>query len=314
MSTNATYDMTDESFKNTIQFVVLLALQIPSILISIVIFIYFFYNGLTSLKEHNYSIIFLLVINFVQIVTLIPLPMSFFYLNGTIQPNIKAYCIWWMWYEFSLNAIHSYVMAWMSIERHLFIFHNDFIRTIGHRKRRLLRKIPLLISLMWGPSYCMFNIVISPMCVTTPRFDRLLCGLPCFIFTNWGTLNLFIDVICPVIIIFIFNIALIIRVIYQKLGVIGRIENSWNRQRKMAFQLGTISFIYLAAWIPLAVAEMGQAYVPNFLFKQLDILTFLIYIVPLITPMVCLMSMPEILKKIKTLMFRQNRTAIWPLT
>ncbi|CAF3804473.1 unnamed protein product [Rotaria sp. Silwood1] len=79
---------------------------------------------------------------------------------------------------------------------------------------------------IWSPSYTMFNVVICPMCVTTPRSDRFLCGLPCFLFTNWGTVNLFIDIISPVVIICIFNIALVIRVIHQKLIVVGRIENN----------------------------------------------------------------------------------------
>ncbi|CAF1499650.1 unnamed protein product [Rotaria sp. Silwood1] len=239
--------------------------------------------------------------------------MRYFYLNGIVQPATTSYCIWWMWYEFSLNAIHSFLMAWISIERHLFIFHNDFIRNIGMYKRRLLRIVPLLMCSMWGPSYNMFNIVISPMCVTKPRFDRLLCGLPCFLFTKWGAVNLFIDVISPVIVICIFNFALVIRVIHQKLIVVGRIENNWRRQRKMAFQLGTISFVYLAVWIPLSVAQIGEIYSPNFLFVQLDTFNFFVYIVPLITPMLCLISMPEVLKKFKTLIFRQRRTAIMPL-
>ena len=95
--------------------------------------------------------------------------------------------------------------------------------------------------------------------------------------------------------------------------IIGRVRNDWQRQRKMAFQLGIISFVYLVVWIPLSIAQLGQIYIdPTFLLEQLDTFNFLVYIVPLILPMVCLISMPEIIKKFKTLIFRQQHIAVMP--
>ncbi|CAF0934147.1 unnamed protein product [Rotaria sp. Silwood1] len=313
MSTNETYTIMNYSLTYSIKFAVLLALQIPSILVSLTIFIYFGYNHTALVKYHNHSILILLLINFFQVISDLPMPMSFFHLNGIVQPATSAYCTWWTWYEFSLNTTNGFIMAWISIERHLLIFHSYFIRNIGIRKRRLLQIVPLVFCCIWGPLYYTYAIIISSMCTNTRYFDSLLCGMPCYLFTSWGTFDLFFDVIFPVLTIFIFNLALFVRVIQQKLIAAGPIRNNWRRQRKMAFQLGIISFVYLAVWIPLSIAQLGQIYIDsNFLFTQLDTFNFLVYIVPLVLPMVCLMSMPELIKKLKTLIFRQHHTVIMP--
>ncbi|CAF2900014.1 unnamed protein product [Rotaria sp. Silwood2] len=314
MSTNETYGIANYSLRYSIKFAVLLSLEIPSILLSLTIFIYFGYNRNVLMKDHNHSIFILLLINFFQVISDLPMPMSFFHLNGIVQPATSTYCIWWTWYEFSLNTTNGFLMAWISIERHLLIFHRTFIRNIGIWKRQLLRIVPLVFCCIWGPLYYTATIIISPMCTNTRYFDSLLCGMPCYLLTNWGTFDLFFDVIFPVLTIFIFNLALFIRVIQQKLIAIGRIQNNWQHQRKMAFQLGIISFVYLAVWIPLSIAQLGQIYIDsNFLLAQSDTFNFLVYIVPLVLPMVCLMSMPELIKKLKTLIFRQHHAVIMPL-
>ena len=152
------------------------------------------------------------------------------------------------------------------------------------------------------------------MCTNTWYFDSLLCGLPCYLLTNWGIFDLFFDIIIPVLIIFVFNLALFIRVVYQNMIIIGRVRNNWQRERKLAFQLGIISFVYLVVWIPLSIAQLGQIYInPTFLLQQSDTFNFLVYIVPLILPMVCLMSMSEIIQKFKTLIFRKQNVVVMPL-
>ncbi|CAF1113982.1 unnamed protein product [Rotaria sordida] len=313
MSTNETYNMMNYSLTYSIKFAVLLALQIPSILVSLIIFIYFGYNRTTLIRDHNHSILLLLLINFVQVISELPMPMSFFRLDGIVQPATSAYCTWWIWYEFSLNTTNGLLMAWISIERHLLIFHRNFIQNISIWKRRLLRIVPLVFCSFWGPFYYTLTVIISPMCTNERYFDRLLCGMPCHLLTNWGTFDLFFDVIFPVLAIFVFNLALLIRVIHQKLITTGRIQNNWRHQRKMAFQLGIISFVYLAVWIPLSIAQLGQIYIDStFLLIQSDTFNFLVYIVPLVLPMVCLMSMPELIKKLKTLIFRQHHGIIIP--
>ncbi|CAF3819622.1 unnamed protein product [Rotaria sp. Silwood1] len=226
MSTNETYTIVNYSLTYSIKFAVLIALQIPSILVSLTIFIYFGYNSTTLVKDHNQSILILLLINFFQVISDLPMPMNFFQLDGIVRLTTSAYCTWWTWYEFSLNTTNGFIMAWISIERHILIFHSYFLRTLSIWKRRLLRIIPLVFCCLWGPLYYTYTIIISPMCINIRYFNSLLCGMPCYLLTNWGTFDLFFDVISPVLTIFIFNLALFICVIQQKLTVAGSIENN----------------------------------------------------------------------------------------
>jgi hypothetical protein len=314
MLMNETDTIMNYTLAYSIKFAVLITLEIPSILVSLAIFIYFGSNHNTRVTSHNHSILVLLLINLLQVITDLPMPMSFFHLDGIVQPATSAYCTWWTWYEFSLNTVNGFLMAWISIERHLLIFHSNFIRNISIRKRRLLQVVPLIVCSIWGPLYYSFTVIISPMCTNTRDFDSLFCGMPCYLSTNWGTFDLFFDVILPVLIIFTFNLALFIRVVYQHMNVVGRIRNNWKRQRKMAFQLGIISFVYLVVWIPLSIIQLGQIFInPTFLLQQLDTFNFLVYIVPLILPMVCVMAMPELIKKFQTFTFRQHHGIVMPV-
>jgi hypothetical protein len=314
MSTNETDASENYSLRYSVKFAVLMTLEIPSILISLLIFVYFGIHRHTRVKDHNHSILILLLINFFQVITDLPMPMSFFHSNGIVQPATTTYCTWWIWYEFSLNTINGFLMAWISIERHLLIFHSNFIRNITVWKRKLLHIVPLIVCTLWGPLYYVLTIIISPMCINIRDFDSLLCGLPCYLLTNWGTFDLFFDIITPVLIIFLCNLALFLRVVCQNMIVIGRIGNHWRGQRKMAFQLGLISFVYLAIWLPLSIIQLGQIYInPTFLSNYLDTFNFLVYIVPLILPMICLLSMSEIFKQLKALIFPRHHAVVMPL-
>lgn len=314
MSTNDTDADVINSLTYSVKFAVLITLEIPSIIVSLIIFIYFGYNYHTRITDHNRSLLILLIITFLQVICDIPMPMSFFHLNGLVQPATSAYCTWWTWFEFSLNTINGDLMAWISIERHLLIFHSNFLRNLQAWKRRLLHIGPLVFCIVWGPLYYLVTIIITPMCENTRFYNSLLCGLPCYLLTNWGTFDLFVDVIAPVLIIFICNLTLFIRVVYQNMMIIGRVQNNWRRQQKLAFQLGIISFIYLAVWIPLSIIQLGEIYYdPNFLLDVLDTFNFLVYIVPLILPLVCLMSMSDVVKKLKSFICRKQQTTIVPI-
>ncbi|UJR27964.1 hypothetical protein I4U23_009222 [Adineta vaga] len=314
MSTNETDSYPNYSVSYSIKFSLLIALEIPSILTSLLIFVYFGTNRTVRLTDQNHSLLVLLVINLLQVITDLPMPISFFRLNGSVQPATSAYCTWWTWYEFSLNTTNGYLMAWISIERYILIFHNSFIRNLISWKRRALHIIPLIICSLWGPLYYSLTILISPMCTNTRYYDSLLCGLPCYLFTNWGIFDLFCDIILPVMTIFIFNFILFTRAVYQSMIVRGRVQNNWQRHQKMALQLGLISFVYLAIWIPLSIIQLGLNYInSNFLLDYLDTFNFLVYIVPLILPMLCLMSMPDLIKRIKTCMCIHQRIMVMPM-
>lgn len=306
--------MPSYNFEYLTRFIVLISLEIPSILISLSIFIYFGYYRTTGLTYKNYSILTFLFINFIQVTVDLPMIIHFYHLNGVVQPATSAYCVWWAWFDYSLNIVNCFFMGWVSIERYLLIFHDVFIRNLVGWKRRLLHITPLAFCALWAPFYYMIAIIISPMCTATWDYDSPTCGLPCYLFTSWGIVDLFLNTTLPVVTILIFNILLFGRVIYRNMTAIGRTQNTWHRHRKMGLQLAMISFLYLAVWIPVVVIQLGQNYIdPNFLLEQSDTIYFFIGIIPLILPMICLMSMPEVVKKFKILVLERQHATVIPM-
>jgi hypothetical protein len=315
MSNNSTIPIPADSLSHSIKFVVLLAIQIPSSIASSISLIYIVLTPAFRSKEHNRSICVLLVINFIQLMSDLPMTINFFRTGGIVQPASSAYCLCWIWFEFTLNGISIDLMTWISIERHLLIFHSNSIRAMRPWQRWCFLVAPLIICLLWIPIFLLIAVIVSPTCKNVWDFTSLLCGLPCYLMTDLGTFDLIVDTIIPVAIILIANIALVARVIIQQSLGLHRNRVDWHRQRKMVIQLGIFSTLYLSIWLPLCIVQLGEALVsPTFLFYMSDTVNFLAYVVPLLLPFACLIAKPEIIRKCKAVLFQRTRVAVMTST
>ncbi|CAF4352496.1 unnamed protein product, partial [Rotaria magnacalcarata] len=191
--------------------------QIPSIITSSIIVIYIIVTPAFRSKEQNHSTCVLLSFNFLQLISDIPLAIHFFRLN-IVQPATSVHCILWTWLDFALNTSSLQLMAWISIERHLFIFSWNLMHRVSRLQRWFIHFAPLIICSVWCPIFYFFAIIVSPMCANTWIFYSLLCGLPCYLTTNLGYYDLIFNTIMPVLFILIANVALVIRVVKQKLS------------------------------------------------------------------------------------------------
>ncbi|CAM4841536.1 unnamed protein product [Rotaria magnacalcarata] len=236
MSTNNTTPITGDPIANSVKFAVFLAFQIPSIITSSIIVIYIIVTPAFRSKEQNHSICVLLSFNLLQLISDIPLAIHFFHLN-IVQPATSVHCILWTWLDFTLNTSSVQLMAWISIERHLFIFSWNLTRRVSRLQRWFIHFAPLIICSVWCSIFYFFTIIVSPMCANTWIFYRPLCGLPCYLATNWNYYDLIFNIIMPVLFILIANVALVIRVVKQKLSRVRPTRVDWRRQRKMTFQL-----------------------------------------------------------------------------
>jgi hypothetical protein len=278
------------------KFSMMLAFEIPAICFSIIIFAYFALNRTVRAKVQNHGWFVLLVVNFIQLVIDLPMPMSYYYLDK-IFPASNAYCVWWTWCEFSLNTIGLFLMAWISVERHILIFHSHAIFQV-RLKKWMYHFVPIAICLIWTPLFYFVIIVISPYCTTEWDFDVVICGVPCYyIEKSVGQFNVVFNIAIPLLVILIANVVLIIRVSYEKISRHQTIN--WRSHRKMIFQLWTISSVYLAFWLPLMMTKFIQiTFIPSFMIDHLDTIIFVVYFVPLFLPMVCLSILPGLVKKL----------------
>lgn len=290
-----------------IKFLLLLILQIPAIFISIIIFVYFALNRIARSKLKNHIWIVLLILNFFYLVSDLPMSMSYFY-QGRVWPEKNAYCVWWTWYEYSLNTLGLCLMAWASIERHLFVFHSHTIMRVRW-KIWLLHYIPIFLCFIWIFTFHFVFIIISPTCTNTWSFDQNVCGIACFFVANngvYGMFEFFVNIVFPLATITLANITLIVRVIYQKISHHQMVN--WRRHRKMTFQLWLISSFYLAFWLPFTLSQLIRYTITTtFFIEQYDTMLFIIYFIPLLLPIVCLNTYPELLEKIHRILRRRMR-------
>ena len=190
-------------------------------------------------------------------------------------------------------------MAWASGERHFFVFYPRLL--IGATwKRWTYHWVPVLICILFPAIWYLILVVMPPNCVNEWYFDQVACGVPCFnsvIDSIYGVLDLALNIFLPLAVIIISNLALITRVIYEKIS--RRQVVNWRRHRKMAFQLWFISSLYLTGWMPFSITNIVQRTVsPSFMVDQLGTILFFIYFVPLLFPFVCLGAFPEIIRSI----------------
>ena len=83
----------------------------------------------------------------------------------------------------------------------------------------------------------------------------------------------------------------------------------------MAFQLWSISSLYLILWIPTATVVFIQLVgVPSFLSDQFPILIFISNSIPVLLPFVCLEVFPEILKSVRNRFGKKRRNQVGTVT
>ena len=74
------------------------------------------------------------------------LPIRLYYLNqNTVLIHTLGFCLFWNCIASVLNIAGLHLMALGSVERHLFVFHNQFIS----RHRLLLSGLPMAISIIY---------------------------------------------------------------------------------------------------------------------------------------------------------------------
>ncbi|CAF4764802.1 unnamed protein product [Rotaria sp. Silwood1] len=61
---------------------------------------------------------------------LFELPITLQFLRvGYVKPNVNSFCLFWIWYNFSLQSTNLFLMTWTSFQRHILIFHSNWTQT-----------------------------------------------------------------------------------------------------------------------------------------------------------------------------------------
>ncbi|CAF1007225.1 unnamed protein product [Rotaria sordida] len=230
-----------------IRFWLLLLFDIPSIVCSLFLLFHLLINKTFRCHLINQVMMVLLIIGLIIELVAVPFHLNFLRI-GYVKPSIPFICILWWFIDIGLYNGFTIIMAWSSIHRYLFMFHDQLF--IRGKKRFIFHYLFLIILLLYTMAFYII-VIIFPSCIHIFDYTLPVCNdYPCYlhnsIFGIWDTV---VNSILPTFIICIFSVIILIRFHYQKHRVVYR-RNQWRQQRKMAIQLISSSVVYLIPNIP----------------------------------------------------------------
>jgi hypothetical protein len=245
--------VTDDCYSlDRIKFFLALLLQIPSIILCLFVVAFFIINRTVLRNLQHKALLFLIIINFIQLTFDLPLVIHFFRL-GVVSPATSTYCKWWVYLGSTLDAANEFLMTTISVQRHTLVFQPNILHI--RVKRYLLYYLPLLLSVLYPIVFYMGAVVFYPCDTTQWNFKLNICGdTTCFLSHNQilATFDWIVNTAFPIAIIILANIVLVIKVIkqqYRRQRVI-----TWSKQRRMTLQLLSMSSLYLVTWLPNGAA------------------------------------------------------------
>ncbi|CAF1986460.1 unnamed protein product [Rotaria magnacalcarata] len=295
------------------KFSILILLQIPAITLSLLIFIFFTKHRNELRAPHNQALFILLLANFIQLAFALPFSVNFYH-HSYATIATPAFCTWLTFFEFGLYVISEYLMATISIQRHMLIFHAHILRV--RWMRIVFHNLPLFLSFIYPVIFYSFAILIYPCDGTQWDYTSNLCGFAdCYLLFDkvLGTFDWAFNNGLPMVVNALANIALIIRVVRHKRRL--QQGTTWRQQRRMTVQLLAISSLYIIAWTPCLTVGVVQilGYPAFFSQIQTDFFLDLIYVVCLFLPWVCVSLLPELNRWMRGLFFHgQARNSVVP--
>jgi hypothetical protein len=283
---------------------------VPSIVVTI--FNLYYFLGVRALRTAVNNHVIILILSFGLISELTGCIWNISFLRtGIAMSSTNAFCLAWAYLGSVLPAVISILMAWASIERHIIIFYPNLVAT--KIKRYVFHYIPLAISILWPVAFYCIMLLILP-CSVKIFYIVNQCNLYSCILKQHtvSLLDTFANYIIPAFVTAIFSVALLIRVLYVRYRIRGRID--WRNYRKMAAQLLPISALYILLQLPPMILYAGyEGGLPSTVASSYynDALFFNYWVV-LLTPFVSVVSVPDLKTKCRNLLFWRRRNAIQP--
>jgi len=318
-SDNDTYNHSNHSLNDdfelipyAVKFWLYLVFLIPSLLCSLLVLYYLLYRRTLHHALHNHAIIIFLSIGLIYEVTIYPW-MLYFYDHGGIWERGNLFCTIWTFIDWGLYYTQTILFAWATMERHILIFHHQWLST--KKKRLLIHYVPLILLIL----YCLIYytvVMFFPTC--EHEFDNyyMICAEICsFNSTTLYMYETIIHQILPNLIIVVFSLALLLRIRRQKHRV-GR-SLQWRKHWKMTIQLLSVSCIYLIFSFPVTLMNfLRLCGLPRSLTANtMEYLLPFNYCMILLCPLACALSIPQLRNKLKNICSaRQRARTVLPMT
>ena len=302
--TDVSSDISEVPIPRSIRLIILLILDIPSLILTILILIFIFKSRLLRQSLQNHVIIALLFS--VLPTQLIDIPFHIVYLNlGYVWPADPDFCLFWMFVSIGIFDTTGILMGYAAVERHILVFHDRWLNS--QRRRLVLHYIPLFSAILYSLIFYLYAIIFPP-CSTNFDYTQPWCSYPCYYDDKFLSMfDSIVNIIIPSLIVFFFSLTLLLRVVIQKRHL--NLRNQWRKHRKMALQLLSISSLLIVFNLPLNLLSI--AYLCGLLadvgFRFTQYAYFFTYFIPLLMPFICFASLPEVYRKLIKIFFHHWR-------
>lgn len=278
-----------------IQFGVLLFASICSMICYIFVFYEIFTNRTASLQLSNHMLILLLISNAVQVVTDIPLRLSYYYM-GRMWPFTVSYCYFYYFIDVYLFTTSLFILTWSSFERHILIFHSQKFNIF--RSRLMFHYIPLSFCVVYPFIYYIIFIFFYP-CENYFNTETSYCISLCFAWTS-SIMTFYELVVHGFALFFILtcvNFTLFLRVILQKKRM--KQQMKWTKNLTLSVQLFSICFLYLVTTGPYYVLQLVQILWDPSFGQNIRVWVFTLpFFMPLLIPFIYISTVPSAKKKL----------------
>jgi hypothetical protein len=269
----------DSKNDHFVQFWLYLISNTLSILCCIFILYHLLSNRTLRNALHNHIIIILLFQCLIY--ELIDIPIILYnYSFETFWERKSILYRFWSFIDIGLYTTQLIIFAWGTIERHILVFHNQWLST--KKKCFYIHYLPMIILI----TYCLVWYGVTIL-------------FPCCMLN--GSIIKYYDLIChqmiPSGIIIVFSIGLLLR----------KSRFDWAIERKMIFQILSISILYwvfCGPWIFVLFCFQFNS-LGNIGLGLLPYAYFFSYYFMFLLPFVCCSSLFEVQLKLKKLLCRR---------
>ncbi|CAF1189743.1 unnamed protein product [Adineta ricciae] len=229
-----------------VRFWMFLISNICSILCAV--FVLYHCLGDSTLRHglHYHISIVMLIICLIYDFTDVPFQMYLF-LYRVVWIQTPTFCLTWKILDAALYTSTAKLIGWASVERHILIFHENWIAT--RRRRFFIHYTPIILIVTYG---VVLYSIITPInyCKRPFYYFMAMCGYYSCVYDS-ATFTLYEyatgGLLCSVLIGF-GGSSLILRVVLQKRRL--RRHINWRKHRKMAIQLLSITALFYIFYLP----------------------------------------------------------------
>ena len=299
---------------NTIMFIALTTLQIPSLLCIVYILVHYTQRRSPLRRLQNHLLMYLLIVAAWTVVIELPNTQKYLWTNSA-SFHEYWFCSFWNISFVTTATLNRILMAIMSIERHFLVFCPQLYR--ARRKRLVFHYIPI-ISIV---TITVIYLIVTNLAVTCSRlrynYSLFMCGYSCAALARiYSNIYTWASIFTPTFTTVIACLLLPVRFILQKRQLQ---QIDWHRTRTMIVPTTAIASIYTICWLPYTIilqllTNNALSYFNGDIIRYLTIVP---YMTSLLTPFIVYHTVRRatdmgIIQRLKCFLFWKRQVTVEP--